>query len=347
MKIVHLTWALNLGGLETMLVNIVNSQVAYADVTLIVINNACDKDLIGKIDEKVEVIFLNRNIKSSNKLAFLRLNYILLRKRPNIIHSHAPRIGMVLFPLIYKNKLFYTVHDVGIDSKYFKYYNKNHIIAISKSVQEDLNCRLQIRSQLIYNGILLENIKKKNSEKINDTFKIIQISRLMHEKKGQHILIEAISLLKQSGFTNIQLDIIGEGESEKYLKTLIEDNCLDNIKLLGSKSYSYINEHLCDYDLLVQPSLFEGFGLTVTEAMAAKVPVLVSNIDGPMEIIDKGCFGYFFNSGDHVDCAKMINVIMVSDNKVLVEKAYSRVMNDFNVNKTAKKYFDYYLNCLK
>lgn len=54
------------------------------------------------------------------------------------------------------------------------------------------------------------------------------------------------------------------------------------------KNQEWIYHNLCNFDLFIQPSRFEGFGLTVAEAIAAKVTVLVSNIQGPMEIIDDG-----------------------------------------------------------
>lgn len=347
MKIVHVTWALKLGGLETMLVNIANYQVNYAKVIIIVINKAYDVELIEKIDNNVQVIFLNRIIDSKNLSSLIKLNQLLFKIRPNVIHSHAPRIGMVLFPFIFKHKLFYTVHDVGIDRKYFKNYNQHKLASISKCVQKDLLERLQINSKVIYNGVLIENIKKKSKGKQNSNFRIVQVSRLMHEKKGQHILIEAISKLKYSGITDIEVDIIGEGNSEYFLKGLVKSLGLININFLGAKRYSYINDHLCDYDLLVQPSLFEGFGLTVVEAMAAKVPVLVSDVDGPMEIIDSGKFGYSFKSGSSNDCAEKIRLIMSNDNSEMVKLAYNRALTEFNVETTAKKYFEYYMHCGK
>lgn len=108
-------------------------------------------------------------------------------------------------------------------------------------------------------------------------------------QKGQDILIEAIFILHQKGFKNISVDFIGDGESKDFLKELVKSKQLENqIHFLGSKEQSYIFSHLKEYDLFVQPSRKEGFGLTVTEAMVAKIPVLVSDQEGPMEIIKMG-----------------------------------------------------------
>ena len=56
----------------------------------------------------------------------------------------------------------------------------------------------------------------------------------------------------------------------------------------GFKSREYVYENLCQYDLYVQPSIFEGFGLTLAEAIAAEVPVITSDLEGPVEVIAGG-----------------------------------------------------------
>ena len=57
---------------------------------------------------------------------------------------------------------------------------------------------------------------------------------------------------------------------------VVELNLEKHVRFLGNQSREYVYSHLKDYDLFVQPSRFEGFGLTVAEAMAACVPVLVT-----------------------------------------------------------------------
>ena len=61
------------------------------------------------------------------------------------------------------------------------------------------------------------------------------------------------------------------------------------------KPQPYIVEHMADYDLLVQPSRWEGFGLTVAEAMAAKVLVSVSEGQGPAEVTCGYFYGWIFD----------------------------------------------------
>lgn len=340
MHIIHLTWSLQLGGLETMLVNIINEQINKEQVSLIVINESYDKTLIKKIDSRIKVYYLHRQLKSKNLLPYVKLNLLLLKLNPTIIHCHAPRIGMILLP-IFRKKILWTIHDTNIEKKYFKYFY--HYSSISKCVFNDVKNRLGIETPIIYNGIKVTDFKKKNLLQQSNTFKIVQVSRLMHEKKGQHILIMAIKILIEKGYSNIHVDFIGNGKSYEYLNQLIIKNNLTNyITLQGEKTNTWIAEHLCDYDLICQPSIFEGFGLTVAEGMAAMVPVLVSANEGPMEIIENGKYGYFFKNEDVENCALKIESIINADNSKLIKAAYKRVYKDFNIEETANNYIEEY-----
>jgi len=78
--------------------------------------------------------------------------------------------------------------------------------------------------------------------------------------------------------------------------------------------------------------------------MAAKVLVLVSNNDGPMEIIKNGEYGFYFQKEDINDCAKQILQIINTrkETKQIIENAYGHVCNLFSVSNTAKQYIQAY-----
>jgi len=80
--------------------------------------------------------------------------------------------------------------------------------------------------------------------------------------------------------------------------------------------------------------------------MAAKIPVLVSNVDGPMEVIDNGKYGYFFESKNAESLATLIEEVMsdYTNNivKSVVEKAYVRVAEEFDIKNTAINYLNAY-----
>ncbi len=80
--------------------------------------------------------------------------------------------------------------------------------------------------------------------------------------------------------------------------------------------------------------------------MAAKVPVLVSDIDGPMEIIENGKYGYFFPSNDSNELAEQIfkiyNNYDTQEMNKKIEMAYEYAKKNFDITETAKNYITNY-----
>lgn len=344
MKIVHIVYSLGLGGIETMLVNIANEQVRDNEVHIIVINNLYEKSLVASLDKNVHFHCLKRTLKSKSPIPVLKLNLLLMSLRPDIIHMHTASIARLLLPL-FRKKLCLTLHDVLRDnSRSVKYMSvPKKIFAISNSVKQNIMEYIHLETEVVFNGI---NPSKINHEKHanNGVFRIVQISRLEHLKKGQHILIKAVRKVVDAGYKNVSLDLIGEGESMEFLNSLVDELGLDShVHFLGAKTQSYIFEHLHEYDLFVQPSIFEGFGLTVAEAMAAKIPVLVSENQGPLEIIDNGKYGYSFKNQDVDDCAEKLEMFLKHQNDcTMIDKAYKHVIGAYNVKRTAQTYISKY-----
>ena len=77
MKIVHLLWGLSTGGIENMLVDIVNQQVDGNEISLVVINDMIDESIKERLDKRVRVYCCGRKLKSKNPLPLLKLNFYL------------------------------------------------------------------------------------------------------------------------------------------------------------------------------------------------------------------------------------------------------------------------------
>ncbi len=347
MKIAHIIYAFPTGGKETMLVDIINEQVKYADISILVLNTLYDKNLISKISKKVSVHLIKRNIGSRNPIPIINLNYILTKYQPNVIHCHNYSIASLILSIINAKKIL-TVHAMNINTKFHSKYDR--LFAISEAVQNDI-ARHSFYSKVIYNGIKVDDILLKNNT-TSTAFKIVQVGRLEHEIKGQHILLYALSvLINKYSIRNIHLDFIGEGSSLKYLMELTDKLSLTNyVSFLGLCDREYIYSHLKEYDLLVQPSLLEGFGLTIVEAMAAGIEVLVSDIDGPLEIIEKIGYGYIFKSGNAEDCASKIFEIYSNADSPVSQPRHKLQRQAckyyFDIEITAKNYLDEYRNTL-
>ena len=343
MKIIHIIWALGQGGAESVVVDIVNEQVKFEDIHLIIVNNAINKALFNRISEKVNVHLIKRKKSSKNIIPIIKLNLLIYKLNPSIIHCHIYNL-IYAIKVIPKSKIYLTAHRLDIPKKAFKNYGK--IFSISNAVKKDILQRSVVKSKVIFNGISFEEIEEKENY-CYDIFKIVQIGRLNHHIKAQHILIQAAFHLINNFKKEIRIDFYGEGESETFLKNLVKELDLTKyINFLGVKERSYLFKNLKEYELLCQPSFYEGFGIVILEAMAAKIPVLVSNVYGPMEIVKRGKYGYFFQSGDSEDCAKKILQVMEDYQKKeflqKINETYKYAFANYSIVNTAKNYINNY-----
>lgn len=347
MKIAHIHWSLGTGGIETMLPDIVNEQAKTNDVALVIINDWVEPSILAKVDQSiVKVVLLNRHEGSKNPMPIVKLNLFLMKFRPDIIHTHAYRIiNLVVYPW---GKRVRTIHNTYDNCVEYPKFDK--LISISKAVQDFTNNQ-GFESVVADNGITVNRILKcKNKPFTDGILHFIQVSRLHIEQKGQDILLRALGILKnERGINNFKMHFVGNGGDKAQLVEMTHELHLDDeVVFEGLKDQAWVYENLCNYDLFIQPSRYEGFGLTVAEAIAAKLPVLVSNIDGPFEIINGGEFGMTFENEDVTDCAdKIQKFIEQGRNSKQVEEAYQYVCENYDVSVTAQKYLEVYKYVLK
>lgn len=339
-RVVHVAWSLRIGGIETMLVNLANVQAEYGmAVKIVIINNQIDEELASRISEKVEVVRLNRSPKSRSPWSIIRLNCELFGA--DIIHCHSFTIATYVLP-IFRRKLLLTIHTTDKSPKLTQKLLKKYrtVASISEGVQRMLKDDFATDSIVVYNGIDTANIRCKEYSTPSQPLKIVQLGRLIR-LKGHHTLIDAIAKLPADA---VWLDIIGDGEERTDIEQLIEKNNLQGcVRILGQQSQHYVFEHLADYDLLVQPSIVEGFGLTVAEAMTAGIPVLVSDIEGLREVVACGKYGRMFTAEDSESCAMALQEFIKNPptcEEVLSAKNFA--MGKFDIHSVANGYIDLY-----
>ena len=347
MKIIHAIFSFNVGGAETMLVDIINQQCKEASVSLIVVNEKTNIDLLNTIDKRVNVYLIKR--KESNKVqllsAFFKINQIVSKINSDIIHCHDNK----LFPFFIsqRKKTFLTVHGLNLSCRFLKQYRQ--VFAISQAVKEDVRKRANVDAQIVYNGIVIGEYQQRTDFIPKQLFRIVQISRLDSQTKGQHIAIQAAASLNEKyPDMNFTLSFVGDGEDKEKLTALVDENNIENrIVFEGQKSRLWIKEHLQDFDVLIQPSLHEGFGLTIIEGFAAGLPVIASDLDGPKEICRLLNAGLFVQANDPVDLAEKIRLVyqsyisntLDSNNYTLKDKSQLKI---FDIQTTAAAYINNY-----
>ena len=304
----HCFFTLEMGGAQVLAVDLLNKMCAEHDTALVVVNNIHSQALLDKLDKRVAVHKIDRREGSRNPWPLLKLNLLLRRLKPDVIHCHEPDIGKIIRAGV--GKLLYTIHDVGIPTTHYHRYAT--LVAISDAVQLELAQRYDGSIEKVYNGIDMAPFRKRTDYSLaGQPVQLVQISRLVHEKKGQDVLLHALHHLKTGlGYPHFHLDIVGSGDSLAFLKRLVAELDLTReVSFSGERTRDWLYAYLSRYHLLVQPSRYEGFGLTLLEGFAAGLPVLASNIEGPAEIIRRTPRGFLFARGDSQACAQALHRI--------------------------------------
>ena len=126
------------------------------------------------------------------------------------------------------------------------------------------------------------------------------------ERKGQVVLLEAVSELVKGSMPNLHLILVGEGPDEEMLKTkVLELDLEQNVSFFPfTNEPMYVFERI---DILVLSSLYkEGLPNVLLEAMSMKTPVVSSKMAGVPEIVKDGETGYMVEPGKSSQLAEAI-----------------------------------------
>jgi glycosyltransferase involved in cell wall biosynthesis len=112
---------------------------------------------------------------------------------------------------------------------------------------------------------------------------------MLWRKKGVDILLKAFALLRERRFPDARLYIVGEGEEEQALRSLCHKLALDQVvEFLGRVEHARLRSLVHASDLAVFPSVYEGFGIAILEAMVCGKATVTTARGGPREFISDG-----------------------------------------------------------
>ncbi|MFB4159246.1 glycosyltransferase family 4 protein [Geomicrobium sp. JSM 1781026] len=245
-------------------------------------------------------------------------------------------------PINYRGKLLVTIHDVfhlamakkvgGLLKRYYskKLYKNavdsaDHIITVSEFSRKELLQHLALRIhdskiKTIYNGVSPSWFKLNKNIQISSPYIVFVGNVKPH--KNLRILLEAFDFIKDQ----FQIELVIVGKKDGFIngdnKLLTEQlkKMDDKIKFTGYVSDFEIKNYISNAQLLVFPSLYEGFGLPPLEAMASGVPTVVSNVASMPEVC--GDATIYFNPTDSADLAQAIEKVLNDKNlqKHLINK---------------------------
>jgi glycosyltransferase involved in cell wall biosynthesis len=115
-------------------------------------------------------------------------------------------------------------------------------------------------------------------------------------RKGLHLLLEACNLLKQKGYHDYSVLVVGDGEQRAELEAFCQDNELtDRVEWKGWIDYAQLSSYYRSADIFVLPTLEDTWGVVTLEVMLFGKPVLCSKGAGSAEMILDGENGYVFD----------------------------------------------------
>lgn len=200
---------------------------------------------------------------------------------------------------------------------------------------------------VIPNGVNIEDFENISSEKSKDAFKILFVWRY-EWTKGIDILIEAIHLLGVDFLEKMKIEVhlIGYGYQEIEYKKLVKKYQLEKFIIFRGKiqGKELITEYASSH-LFILPSRSEWFGMTIIEAMAAKVPVIATRCGGPEDIIEHWINGFLIEKENPQALKKQIEAFLFLGREqieILKRNAYMKVIQKFTWDTVTEKiYWEY------
>ncbi len=158
---------------------------------------------------------------------------------------------------------------------------------------------------------------------------VLYIGRI-DRRKGCDVLVRAALRARQRD-PSLRVYIGGSGRDRPALEQMVrEASASAHIEFLGRLDDARLNEWYNRCNCVVVPSCFEGFGITVIEAMAAGTPVIASRVDGLRTLIDPGRNGFLVDYGDEQGLADAMLRVLDSDCSAITAAALQDVRERYD-----------------
>ena len=211
------------------------------------------------------------------------------------------------------------------------------VIVVSESSKEDIHNDFGLKKsvmRVILNGIDTDAYYPDETvQKV--PLRIVTTASADVPLKGLDFLLKAFASVKDI-HSNASLQIIGGSKKGGHTKRLIKKLGIEkDITFNKNLSFKEVRDLYCSADIVVIPSLYEGFGFAVGEAMACKVPVITTSGGAIPEVI-KDC-GIIVEPGKSKELEKAILALLPNEElkKSLAEKGFQRIRKDLQWSEVA------------
>ena len=327
MKILQVITSLEMGGAETLVVNLILRLQALGYTVDLCVFNGINTPLMQKLKRESPHITIY-TLGSGVYNPFYILKLIKVMRGYDIVHTHnsSPQLFVAITNLFTHKKLVSTEHTTSNRKRDWKWYapveswmyqQYQHIICISTIAE------MKLRK---YMGG--DWLNKTNS----DRNAILMVAGF-RTAKDQGTIVKALNILDKEKF---EVWFAGIGDRMDDVKQLVESlGITDNVRFLGLRTD--IPNVLKAADFIVMSSHWEGLSLSNVEGMSAHKPFIASNVNGLREVTEG--YGILFPHEDAGTLAKEINHLAEDENyyKEIAGRCFDRALQ-FDINKTVDGY---------
>jgi glycosyltransferase involved in cell wall biosynthesis len=256
----------------------------------------------------------------------------------------------------------YPEHLVGSHKIYWRYYSPRfaqkakRIATVSTYSKQDI-CELyhipSDKIDVVYNGAHDEykpldwNEREAVKEKYADGCEYFVFAGALHPRKNIVHLLKAFIAFKKRQRSNMKLVIVGR-LAWKYEEVVAMQQSMpfrDDVKWVGYMNVDELSKVMGGAYALVYPSLFEGFGIPILEALKCNVPTIVSNTSSMPEVA--GDAGILVDPTDVEDIANKMQQVYKDEalRAKLISNAQEQVKK-FSWEQSAERLWDCLMKCI-
>lgn len=354
MKILHAITLADLGGAQSVLINICN-KAAEEGHQVYVVSEAYGpmwEQLDSRITQ-IKIDKLQREISPlKDLLTLLKLKSINRRIKPDVIHLHSSKIGFLGRLAFPRKKIIYTVHgfdSIRVGNKKFLALEKvlknkaRFIVAVSNYDKEMLLSEgITKNVKMIYNGI--NDCLQTNTLEYD-----ITASNYLADLQKKHTVLMVISRISPQKEYGLFCEIADHFITDNRFhfvwignKAAIGNNT-SNVTMMGELINASI--YLKYADLFLLPSNYEGLPISILEALCCKIPVIASNVGGVPEILNSK--NGFAVQNNVLDFENAIKEIIKSKEvyKSYQDEARITYEQKFTIHTMYEQYMNLYKGC--
>lgn len=337
----------------------ISKRLAQDGQNIELITRNCGKDVEHINLKNLKITKLGKLSKPSDdkaRLIYLLRGFIyLIQNDFDLVVAHAFLPGLIarMF-MVFKGKpAIMVVHGTSIGTNLtsgFKFNLEKYILTKIRysaqiTVSQDFLKIKNINKNIVYipNGVDQIFFKPKKTKKRFQNA-LLFVGRL-HPQKNLLNLVKAIKILKRNS-SSIKLKIVGEGPQKQEISNLIKKYRLQKaVTLEGQKTNVQLINYYQTSTALILPSIYEGQPLTILEAWASKLPIIVSKTGDNTYLVNDEKNGYFIqNQNDPNSIADSIAHALKNTNlKKMGENGYNLVRNRYtweNVALATKAFYE-------